>query len=761
MPRHRLVFGLASALRRQGELRHDGGALASEIYARWALQAARHISWPAASDEQIVQEEAQQLPAGDAFTSRVEGSYGASTSQPAAGAGQRVRARPAARRSTEGAVSTSSVRELQLRLRASAVNGHGPRRGEIARLPLPKTGAALVPVMAGVSDIVKDRGSPGMATPYWLYFERYLDFLRQHRAANAGKIDDVLMPPDLAINAYFMALAADVVPYTKAFNALRAVEIEFDRTLTNFAYQAVLRICASDNSEPSARMALRILDGLRERRTGITEHVLNLVATACKEAELLDEALRVLHEIHETFPGQLSQHSEQTHGNVTWLAIAKGRMEDVMRLLDQAAACGWTPRPALLSRCLVEVMDTQLSPDMALRILNFNRIPEGLEQRPEAPYIEEGLCTAVMNFAAVKGHTELALKAWECMEYAILPAAPFPSDAASSPAAEPASNSAQAARNEDLHKPAVVAFQAMIDTFVRARQLKEAFRLVCQLQMVYPDQAEAVDYSRALAQLVDAIAESASEVDNAYYLLEEMHAQGEPLCPAMLDCVVAACSQIGDSSRAFETFAAYGNLGLTPGAQAYNAVLQGCIYHGLIDSVPKILEDMKAAEVGFNALTHSLMVESFVVQNQPQAAVDAYFEAQAANKAIRPETFEKMVARCERGGNVDLMEELYNSRQYQGRDTSFDMVKMLRWRWGELGGIERLAEAPDYRPRPMLPGSHNERRRTELQRKDQRGMQPAAQQSRQRQRSSSTPPPQEQVNVPLAEAKFEPLPLDW
>ena len=58
---------------------------------------------------------------------------------------------------------------------------------------------------------------------------------------------------------------------------------------------------------------------------------------------------RVLQEIHETFPGQLSQHSEQTHGNVTWLAIAKGRMEDVMRLLDQAVASGWTPRPALLS----------------------------------------------------------------------------------------------------------------------------------------------------------------------------------------------------------------------------------------------------------------------------------------------------------------------------------------------------------------------------------------------------------------------------
>ena len=65
--------------------------------------------------------------------------------------------------------------------------------------------------------------------------------------------------------------------------------------------------------------------------------------------------------------------------------------------------------------------------------------------------------------------------------------------------------------------------------------------------------------------------------------------QGEPLCAAMLDCVVAASSQIGDSTRAFETFAAYATLGLVPGAQAYNAVLQGCIYFGLLGSVPKVL----------------------------------------------------------------------------------------------------------------------------------------------------------------------------
>lgn len=64
----------------------------------------------------------------------------------------------------------------------------------------------------------------------------------------------------------------------------------------------------------------------------------------------------------------------------------------------------------------------------------------------------------------------------------------------------------------------------------------------------------------------------------------------------MLDCIVAACSQIGDSARAFETFAAYGNLRLVPGTQAYNAVLQGCIYHGLLDSVPKVRGGASALE---------------------------------------------------------------------------------------------------------------------------------------------------------------------
>jgi hypothetical protein len=64
---------------------------------------------------------------------------------------------------------------------------------------------------------------------------------------------------------------------------------------------------------------------------------------------------------------------------------------------------------------------------------------------------------------------------------------------------------------------------------------------------------------------------------------------------------------------------------------------------------------MEAAGVEFNSLTHSLVVEYFVVQNDPQKAVNAYCKAQAAGKPIRPQSFEKMISRCERAGAVELM----------------------------------------------------------------------------------------------------------
>ena len=56
----------------------------------------------------------------------------------------------------------------------------------------------------------------------------------------------------------------------------------------------------------------------------------------------------------------------------------------------------------------------------------------------------------------------------------------------------------------------------------------------------------------------------------------------------MLNCILAACSQIGDLSRAFETFECFAALGLKPDTDSYNAVIAGCVNHNVLDSIPKV-----------------------------------------------------------------------------------------------------------------------------------------------------------------------------
>ena len=56
----------------------------------------------------------------------------------------------------------------------------------------------------------------------------------------------------------------------------------------------------------------------------------------------------------------------------------------------------------------------------------------------------------------------------------------------------------------------------------------------------------------------------------------------------MLNCIVAACGQIGDMSRAFETFETFSNFSLKPDTGSYNAVLQGCVANNFLESVPKV-----------------------------------------------------------------------------------------------------------------------------------------------------------------------------
>ena len=57
----------------------------------------------------------------------------------------------------------------------------------------------------------------------------------------------------------------------------------------------------------------------------------------------------VLAEIHALFPGELSEHTEQTHTNITWLAASQNQTAVVLFLLEQASRAGWSIPPGLVA----------------------------------------------------------------------------------------------------------------------------------------------------------------------------------------------------------------------------------------------------------------------------------------------------------------------------------------------------------------------------------------------------------------------------
>lgn len=72
-------------------------------------------------------------------------------------------------------------------------------------------------------------------------------------------------------------------------------------------------------------------------------------------------------------------------------------------------------------------LEQRREPGLLLELLSCVVIPATERFRYNAPFLEEGLLLCVMAVAARAGHVDLALKAWDLMEYCLLPIQPVSS----------------------------------------------------------------------------------------------------------------------------------------------------------------------------------------------------------------------------------------------------------------------------------------------------------------------------------------------
>lgn len=64
--------------------------------------------------------------------------------------------------------------------------------------------------------------------------------------------------------------------------------------------------------------------------------------------------------------------------------------------------------------------------------------------------------------------------------------------------------------------------------------------------------------------------------------------QGDPVPIPLINCIIAACGQLGDMPRAWETFDALEKLNLAPSIDTYDALAGGCRQHGQAEIVAKV-----------------------------------------------------------------------------------------------------------------------------------------------------------------------------
>lgn len=78
--------------------------------------------------------------------------------------------------------------------------------------------------------------------------------------------------------------------------------------------------------------------------------------------------------------------------------------------------------------------------------------------------------------------------------------------------------------------------------------------------------------------LGDLFSSSIENLDTAYYVLEDLFKQDLPLNRDLFDAILFACSQSGETDRAFATFNEYQSFNLTPTLETYNYLLAVCFF---------------------------------------------------------------------------------------------------------------------------------------------------------------------------------------
>jgi len=275
-------------------------------------------------------------------------------------------------------------------------------------------------------------------------------------------------------------------------------------------------------------------------------------------------------------------------------------------------------------------------------------------KRDELPELLEGTLLNCLSLAAQTHHVELAKAAWIMLKKKL----------------------AGSGRS-----PSLASYHCVIHARAGAGDITGALRMVEQLEQDYPHHPEAWAPFPGLSSIVNKCSASTEQVDIAYGSIEDMAARNIPISTGMLNCILAACAQIGDLPRLLETYEAFPKLGLEPNTHTFNMLIMGAAGLRQFDTIEVVRNEMSKTEVPMDKQTYEYLIDGSIKAHDTNKALQTLDAMEKAGFSPSTRTVLNVIKRCHRTPNQDLKhraKQLLHRFKLSVEESSFN--EELSWR---------------------------------------------------------------------------------
>jgi pentatricopeptide repeat protein len=181
---------------------------------------------------------------------------------------------------------------------------------------------------------------------------------------------------------------------------------------------------------------------------------------------------------------------------------------------------------------------------------------------------------------------------------------------------------------------------ALMEAYVKAGKVPQALQVLSMVRSV------GLKPTRNTAQPILDVLTTPELVDQAFFALEDMKAQGQTIDITAFNVLVEASSRLEDVQRVRATQMAASDLGVVPDIDTFNSALAVCIpakHRALGDT---IMEEMKQAGISPNGQTYHYMILICLTQAKYD---DAFFYLETSkSEGFKPqaEAYRQLAMRC-------------------------------------------------------------------------------------------------------------------